>query len=333
MTRGVSRRENREFAALAALVPGYGIGAQSESASESTEWCDGRRSEAIFDILIRSYVREKIEALLPTLEEVLRETTYASGREMAHFTNWETRRQVQAFTIRDDIVVDEIWDAVNSRHQHESSWFDRDALNSPTATVKLTRKDLCTLSKKNWLNDEIINGYMSILSERSESLPEYPSTHAMSTHWYTKLTSRGFNYAAVKRWTRKVDVFSKAGILIPINVSNSHWTLCHVDLEQCRISYHDSLGGCGNSVLQNVHRWLTEEHQTRHSTPLPLAFSLINFAPTPRQENAYDCGVFTCCAANCLSARRGFSYTQKDMPYIRRRMVLELLLGRVPIPL
>ena len=334
MTMGESRREAREFTALSKLIPGYGLeGSSRITSSKKPTWCDEKQSEQVFMKLIHNLIRQKVEALLPTLEEVLKETTYSSGREMAYYTDWKTRRQVQAFTLHDDCVVDELWDSVSTRYQYDSTWFDRDQINIPTSSVKLTRKDLCTLRNKTWLNDEIINSYMTLLSDRSEAINEYPSTHAVSTHWYTKLTSRGYNYAAVKRWTRKVDVFSKAAILIPINVSHSHWTLCHVDMEKRTITYYDSLQGCGNSVLQNVHRWLTEEHQSRHSAPLPTAFMLINYAPAPQQENAHDCGVFTCCAANCLSARRGFSYEQSDMPYIRRRMVLELLQNRVPIPI
>ena len=46
---------------------------------------------------------------------------------------------------------------------------------------------------------------------------------------------------------------------------------------------------------------------------------------TPQQENGYDCGVFTCQFLESLSrGEESFIFTQKDMPYLRRRMIWEI---------
>lgn len=46
---------------------------------------------------------------------------------------------------------------------------------------------------------------------------------------------------------------------------------------------------------------------------------------TPLQENGYDCGVFTCQFMESLSrGEDAFNFTQKDMPYLRRRMAWEI---------
>ena len=46
---------------------------------------------------------------------------------------------------------------------------------------------------------------------------------------------------------------------------------------------------------------------------------------TPQQENGFDCGVFTCQFMETLSrGEEFFNFTQKDMPYFRRRMIWEI---------
>ena len=53
---------------------------------------------------------------------------------------------------------------------------------------------------------------------------------------------------------------------------------------------------------------------------------------TPQQENAFDCGVFTCQFME--GASRGedadtFGFNQDDMPYLRRRMLWEISQARL----
>jgi len=44
----------------------------------------------------------------------------------------------------------------------------------------------------------------------------------------------------------------------------------------------------------------------------------------PEQENGFDCGVFTCQFLESLSRGVDFNFSQKDMQYLRRRMVYEI---------
>lgn len=50
----------------------------------------------------------------------------------------------------------------------------------------------------------------------------FPSVHAFNTFFFTKLKTAG--YQAVKRWTKKVDVFSVDILLVPIHLG-VHWCL------------------------------------------------------------------------------------------------------------
>ncbi len=45
----------------------------------------------------------------------------------------------------------------------------------------------------------------------------------------------------------------------------------------------------------------------------------------PQQMNGSDCGMFACKYADYLTRRAAITFTQKDMPYFRRRMVYEII--------
>jgi sentrin-specific protease 1 len=88
--------------------------------------------------------------------------------------------------------------------------------------IKITRHDLRTLQGLNWLNDEVINFYINLIVRRSEMRNDLPKVYAFNTFFLQNLESKG--YASVKRWTRKVDVFSYDILLVPVHLGN-HWCL------------------------------------------------------------------------------------------------------------
>ena len=107
--------------------------------------------------------------------------------------------------------------------------------------IQIRVSDLNTLSGLNWLNDEIINFYMQmIVSRAAESQERLPATYAFTTFFYSTLIDRG--YTAVRRWTKKVDLFSHAVLLVPVHLG-MHWCLAAVDLDRKKITYYDSMGG------------------------------------------------------------------------------------------
>lgn len=62
----------------------------------------------------------------------------------------------------------------------------------------------------------------------------------------------------------------------------------------------------------------------------------------PQQNNGYDCGVFACQFAECLSRADGgageeerdvFNFTQADMPFLRKRLVVDILNKSIPATL
>ncbi|PAA66090.1 hypothetical protein BOX15_Mlig008901g1 [Macrostomum lignano] len=199
-------------------------------------------------------------------------------------------------------------------------------------SLRVTREELRSLAGLNWLNDNIVNFYMQLIAARSaDEQLGLPKVHAFSTFFYTKLSSSG--YASVRRWTRKVDIFSCDILLCPVHLHNNHWTLCIVDLRCRNIIYLDSLSmGGGASCLPLMRQYLADEHRDKKSgAELPdlSDYQLIRETGAPQQENGSDCGVFTCKFADYYCKQKDFTFSQDNMPYFRKRITVEIMEKRL----
>ncbi|KAI1283816.1 Sentrin-specific protease 1 [Halotydeus destructor] len=203
--------------------------------------------------------------------------------------------------------------------------------------IPITKKDLETLEGLNWLNDEVINFYFNLIKERADSSDEHPKVYIFSTFFYAKLCSSPNSYQTLKRWTRKVDLFSFDMLLIPVHLG-MHWTLIGVNCRKQRITYYDSMNGGpanqgGERHLDNVLAYLQKEHSAKKNDALPPGWKVNDLGlgdddqelTLPQQMNGSDCGMFTCKFADYLSLGKPFSFSQDNMPYYRRRMIYEIL--------
>ncbi|XP_074429643.1 sentrin-specific protease 2-like [Larus michahellis] len=196
-----------------------------------------------------------------------------------------------------------------------------DEIMSSAFKLRVTRQDIRTLGNLCWLNDEVINFYMGLVMERSKKAG-YPSVHAFSSFFYEKLTSGG--YEAVGRWTRRVDLFHKDIILVPINL-RLHWTLAVIDTRKKTVKYYDSLGQEGDKICDFA---LQEESREKRHVKLNVSeWTVHSMEPheIPQQLNGSDCGVFTCKYADYICRDKPVTFTQTHMPYFRKKMVWEIL--------
>ncbi|KAF9452514.1 cysteine proteinase [Macrolepiota fuliginosa MF-IS2] len=199
-------------------------------------------------------------------------------------------------------------------------------------------KDIIRLRPGQWLNDEIINFYGAMILGRSEGCKENMpngtgvvgakgrgkslNVHYFSTFFWSKLTSEGYDKGRLAKWTKKVDIFSKDALLVPVNHSNAHWTAAAINFRRKRIESYDSMGMAKDIVFTYLRRYLDAEHRNKKKAPFDFT-GWQDYAPD--QENGYDCGVFTCQFLETLSrGEEMFRFTQKDMPYLRRRMIWEI---------
>ncbi|OAV94922.1 hypothetical protein, variant 1 [Puccinia triticina 1-1 BBBD Race 1] len=184
-----------------------------------------------------------------------------------------------------------------------------------------------------WINDEIINYYGSLINLQSQN---QRSLKALDVHCFSSFFMSQFDLGGhqnVQRWTRKINLFQKDLILFPINLSNLHWVLGVINIQQKRFEYYDSLGGSNSKVLLKLRRYYKDEYQTKNSDNADLA-QWTDYQPeVPLQSNSSDCGVFVCQFMHSLSQNSihqdaqepMFDFTAKNMPYLRQKMILEII--------
>ncbi|XP_068605693.1 sentrin-specific protease 1 [Brachionichthys hirsutus] len=190
--------------------------------------------------------------------------------------------------------------------------------------LSLKRKDLQTLSNLNWLNDEVINFYMNLLVERSKD-PSLPSVNTFNTFFYPKLCSSG--YSGVRRWTKRMDIFSKDVLLVPVHLG-VHWCLSVVDFRKKSIMYFDSMGRNNDEACRILFEYLQHESKDKKGKQLDTSGWTLHSKKRneiPQQMNGSDCGMFTCKYADYITKDKPITFTQEHMPYFRRRMVWEIV--------
>ncbi|XP_067641015.1 uncharacterized protein Ulp1 isoform X3 [Eurosta solidaginis] len=197
--------------------------------------------------------------------------------------------------------------------------------------LNITRRDIHTLLGNNWLNDEVINFYMNLITERGETKHEthgLPNVYAMNTFFIPRLLTAG--HSGVKRWTRKVDIFSKDIIPVPVHVGGVHWCMAIIHIKNHTIKYYDSMGTPNPSVLKALEQYLMEESLDKRKQAYDTSsYEIESVREVPRQMNGSDCGVFSCMFAEYITRNREITFSQQHMEYFRHKMILEIVRGEL----
>ena len=188
--------------------------------------------------------------------------------------------------------------------------------------IPVTRRDLRTLRPGQWVNDEVINFFLKMLTQRTELEPAQSQTYIASTLLYAKLTTNGYDFSRVKRWTRGWASHPKR-VIVPLHIHGDHWVAAFIDLEHRTFEYYDSLvGDDGQSIYANLMRWLGDVGAV---SPEEKAQFHFHQTVEPTQYNFFDCAVFAMWFAFCRATQTDIWYTQDDMQRLRKRVVLEIL--------
>uniref|UniRef100_A0A673SYE3 SUMO specific peptidase 5 n=1 Tax=Suricata suricatta TaxID=37032 RepID=A0A673SYE3_SURSU len=132
----------------------------------------------------------------------------------------------------------------------------------------LDMDDLATLDGQNWLNDQV---------------------HFFNSFFHRQLVTKGYN--GVKRWTKKVDLFKKSLLLIPIHLE-VHWSLITVTLSNRIISFYDSQGIHFKFCVENIRKYLLTEAREKNRPEFLQGWQTAVTKCIPQQKNDSDCGVF-----------------------------------------
>lgn len=180
----------------------------------------------------------------------------------------------------------------------------------------LDMDDLTTLDGQNWLNDQIINMYGELIVD---AVPD--KVHFFNSFFHRQLVTKGYN--GVKRWTKKVDLFKKTLLLIPIHLE-VHWSLITVNLPNRIISFYDSQGIHFKFCVENIRKYLLTEAKEKNHSEFLQGWQTAVTKCIPQQKNDSDCGVFVLQYCKCLALDQPFQFSQEDMPRVRKRIYKEL---------
>ncbi|XP_043285705.1 sentrin-specific protease 1-like [Venturia canescens] len=218
----------------------------------------------------------------------------------------------------------------NNDHKNENKRKridDKEEEQTKRMKKEIKREDLQTLEGTRWLNDEVINSYFDLISADEA---HGQRVYAMNSFFFPRLHLSG--YEAVKRWTRKINIFKYDKVLIPVHLGN-HWCLAIINMRSKTITYYDSFKGENPRYLQTLLQYVIAEAQAKGEVVVESSqWSLTTKKDIPRQLNGYDCGVFICQYANKYeAANREMSFSQEEIPQVRQRMMRELQMGNIEI--
>lgn len=187
--------------------------------------------------------------------------------------------------------------------------------------VSISKRDVDLLRPEVFVNDTIIDFYIKYLKNKIQP-EEKHRFHFFNSFFFRKLADPDKDsfsasegraaFQRVRKWTRKVNLFEKDYVIIPVNF-NYHWSLivmCHLgevatfedeDVKKsirvpC-ILHMDSIKGNHAGLQDLVRSYLCEEwkeKQKEASKDISSRFYNLRFVSLelPQQQNSFDCGLF-----------------------------------------
>ncbi|KAG4106626.1 cysteine proteinase [Neocallimastix lanati (nom. inval.)] len=237
-------------------------------------------------------INEKIDNALKLNDKVkLNESKRDYHKELVHFGKLieeEIKNLLEKEKKNFPVLSDEALEEINyAKGQGPADEILIEGFNIP-----IKRCDIRTLINGKWLNDEVINFYGNLIMERSKNTTnQYPPVYFFNTFFFSNLSDMG--YRAVRRWTKKFDLFLYKYIIIPIHLGN-HWVCSAINFNKKRFEYYDSLHGGQGNALNLLRNYIQEESKDKKKCEMDLS-DWEDYCPKdiPSQLNGFDCGVFT----------------------------------------
>ena len=191
---------------------------------------------------------------------------------------------------------------------------------------QLTESSLYSLAPKTWLMDTVITAFLKSIVKLH---PLEPSVGFLPHFFYTRLTNVGhsnpdieftYDYQAVRTWAkRKLGKGKKVSdmntLVVFRNPNGNHWVCYVIFLKKKFIQEFDSMGGGDVQALKNLYRWLHDSMKSEGQQELtPTDWCLYTArSEAPRQENGYDCGLFTIMSSLCIANDLALNLVHQSM--------------------
>lgn len=184
--------------------------------------------------------------------------------------------------------------------------------------MELSPKSVARLLLGKWLNDEVINSYLSLLETRSVSDPRFPRIKVLDSFFWNSFCKRGFN--GVKGPFKNFDATKCELILFPVNTTHpsAHWSLGVIDLKFKNIMWFDSIHIDRSNELEKLATFIAALLNLT-STENYQKFNV----EVPMQLNSVDCGAFLCAYAEAVSRRAPLVFENKIFVGLNLRILLK----------
>jgi hypothetical protein len=171
---------------------------------------------------------------------------------------------------------------------------------------------------RGWLYDTVISAFLLKITNANNFF----------TFIDPALSALAFRMKPLERFMtfiKEADVFSSPHILIPFNVTNSHWVLSLAVMENKEIHFYDP----ANRSLGNVHRHALERWVQILSSHLGCDTKewKIIIPEHSFQDDGHNCGVYVCWYAERIVS--GNCTAEKLNPYQYRKYIYDVIVGAV----
>ncbi|RNA30864.1 sentrin-specific protease 1-like [Brachionus plicatilis] len=147
--------------------------------------------------------------------------------------------------------------------------------------IKLLKSDISRLKPKCWLNDNIVNYFLHLLT-----LHTTRKSFNCQTYLYSFIIEKG--YASVINWWKNCNLFEYDLIYAPVNVDNKHWILVSIESFKCLVTVYDSLMDDQSNVLSIIREFLDQKYIQKYGVHLTsqktwdfIAIIRVDFPPDP----------------------------------------------------
>ena len=177
--------------------------------------------------------------------------------------------------------------------------------------VQFTLDHLTRLQPGRWLNQEIIDWYLSVLTSDSRtcvSLGAEFHRQLLMKHQGPRFVidfHRPVALRGVEEGERFCALEGPRVILVPANPDGNHWVLIAIFTQKRTVCCYDSLspGPKGTlacrRIIKRIMSWIALHEKRRSGTMDGWTHEMVQ--GLPRQENTWDCGVHTCDFARMVS--------------------------------
>lgn len=125
-------------------------------------------------------------------------------------------------------------------------------------------KHLLLFRFQKWMNDDLINEYVSLLTNYLIEKNENKSIKTTKTFFWLKMNEgKDFDYfktfkffrTKAKKEYKEIKVFCLKFMIVPMNVHRNHWIVAILEFETKKVHVWDSLGNNGEETKKEVLQW------------------------------------------------------------------------------